>query len=57
MEEMEAERRLQEQEEEELQSALEAADGETRSRGPPVPHPVRTPHLSHLGTVELTCNF
>ena len=31
--------RLQEQEEEELQSALEAADGETRSRGPPVPLP------------------
>ena len=41
MEEMEAERRLQEQEEEEeLQSALEgAADGEIQSRGPPVPHP------------------
>lgn len=45
MEEMEAERRLQEQEEEEeLQSALEgAADGETQSRGPPAPHPCGDP--------------
>lgn len=59
MEEMEAERRLQEQEEEEeLQSALEGvADGETQSRGPLRPTPVGTPHLPRLQTLELTCDL